>query len=205
MTIFNGVWHSFSRSTYGDLPPRKPRKPRWPILLGFQHFQPKGQLGVGLQGPPPPGEGPRVRGLSCHSWLSSYLCGPADLEQVEPVGVPVVDDVGQFPPLLLPAPRHGGQPFRRSALLNKTSRNVSPQEKKKPPHKPKVQVSCFIARTSYVSPLTDRPAVWSAPASRSRWASARPRSMCMCVFAFVNAQTINCFRTDTSDRWRCFS
>lgn len=47
---------------------------------------------------------------------SSYLCGPADLEQVEPVGVPVVDDVGQFPPLLLPAPRHGGHCSRPSPL-----------------------------------------------------------------------------------------
>lgn len=36
-----------------------------------------------------------------------------------------------------------------SVLLNKTSRNVSPQEKKTPPQKPKVQVYCFIASTSY--------------------------------------------------------
>lgn len=45
---------------------------------------------------------------------ASYLSRSADFEQVEPVGVPVVDDVGQFPPLLLPAPRHGGQPSERS-------------------------------------------------------------------------------------------
>lgn len=44
----------------------------------------------------------------------SYLCGLADLEQVEPVGVPVVNDVGQLPPLLLPGPRHGGNPSSRS-------------------------------------------------------------------------------------------
>lgn len=34
----------------------------------------------------------------------THLSRLADLEQVEPVGVPVVDDVGEFPPLLLSAP-----------------------------------------------------------------------------------------------------
>lgn len=45
---------------------------------------------------------------------AAYLCGPADLEQVEPVGVPVVDDVGQFPPLLLPVARHAAPSLRAS-------------------------------------------------------------------------------------------
>lgn len=67
----------------------------------------------------------------------SYLCGPADLEQVEPVGVPVVDDVGQFPPLLLPAARHGDRPgyclcpaVRPSVPLDKKFPvTVSPQKR----------------------------------------------------------------------------
>lgn len=37
---------------------------------------------------------PLVRGLSCYFAVDSYLRGPADFKQVEPVGVPVVDDVG---------------------------------------------------------------------------------------------------------------
>lgn len=40
-------------------------------------------------------------------------------------------------------------PLRLSVLLSKTSRNVSPQEKKTPPQKPKIRVYCFIASTSY--------------------------------------------------------
>lgn len=38
-------------------------------------------------------------------------------------------------------------PLRPSELLNKTSRNVSPQEKNPPPQKPKAQVYRFIAGT----------------------------------------------------------
>lgn len=102
--------HSLHART-GDLPPSKPSKPRYPQQLGFQHFRAKCQPVVALRSLITPGEALRVRGLSCYSGVVSYLCGPADLEQVEPVGVPVVDDVGQFPPLLLPAPRHGGQAF----------------------------------------------------------------------------------------------
>lgn len=78
----------------------------------FQHAEAKSCPVVALRSPIPPlppREGLLVRGVSCYSGVVPYLCGPADLEQVEPVGVPVVDDVGQFPPLLLPAPRHGGQ------------------------------------------------------------------------------------------------
>lgn len=36
---------------------------------------------------------------------AAYLGGLADLEQVQPVGVPVLDDVGQLPPLLVAAAR----------------------------------------------------------------------------------------------------
>ncbi len=42
----------------------------------------------------------------------THLGRLADLEQVEPVGVPVVDDVGEFPPLLLSAPRHSQIPTK---------------------------------------------------------------------------------------------
>lgn len=61
---------------------------------------------------------PLVRGLSCYFTVDSYLRGPADFKQVEPVGVPVVDDVGEFPPLFLPAPRHGGQRFSDPVRLS---------------------------------------------------------------------------------------
>lgn len=101
--------HSLHARNLRDFPASKPSKVRCPQQLVVQHFQAKCQLVEALLCPTEPGEGPRHRGLSCHSGPVAYLCGPADLEQVEPVGVPVVDDVGQFPPLLLPAPRHGGQ------------------------------------------------------------------------------------------------
>lgn len=62
----------------------------------------------------------------------------------------MVDDVGQFPPLLLSAPRHGGRlsdTLRTSVPLNKTSSNDNPQTDKTPPQKPKVRVRCFVGRT----------------------------------------------------------
>ncbi len=42
----------------------------------------------------------------------THLGRLADFEQVEPVGVPVVDDVGELPPLLFSAPRHSQTPTK---------------------------------------------------------------------------------------------
>lgn len=97
------------------------------------------QVVIVLQSPIHKAVGLHDRGLSCYSGGVSYLCGPADLEQVEPVGVPVVDDVGQFPPLLLPAPRHGGLP-RVTLSVRRSSRVKLPvtlvHRRRKRRHKP---------------------------------------------------------------------
>jgi len=55
-------------------------------------------------------------GLCSLAAPGTHLSRLADLEQVEPVGVPVVDDVGEFPPLLLSAPRHSQIPTNSSQV-----------------------------------------------------------------------------------------
>lgn len=109
----------------------------------------------GLSASVRPGEAPRPALLSLRL---SYLGGLADLEQVEPVGVPVVDDVGQFPPLLLPAPRHccgqvytPHEPRCASVPFSKSSRHASPREKKSPPE-PNVRSAAWFTASSQHRP-----------------------------------------------------
>lgn len=52
--------------------------------------------------PPRPGGGGRKQWARSHFSIA-HLSGGADLEQVQPVRVPVVDNVGQLAPLLFPA------------------------------------------------------------------------------------------------------
>ncbi len=91
-------------------------------------------------------------------------------------------------------------PLCPSVLLNKSSRNVSPQEEETPPQKAKVQVCCLIARTSCGPSLcspTDLLSVWSVSASRSRCASARSRctlDCCLCT-----RKTVNCLWSNKCD------
>lgn len=113
---------------HGSLAPSKPGQttalsrdiptPKSSVIYGAFSPQRKEKEADKRQDKRGPATSEWVRGLSCPLGPVSYLCGPADLEQVEPVGVPVVDDVGQFPPLLLPAPRHGGQQQRRFLTLS---------------------------------------------------------------------------------------
>lgn len=49
----------------------------------------------------------------------AHLGRLADLEQVEPVGVPMVDDVGQLAPLLLSGPRHGESGEEKNPILDR--------------------------------------------------------------------------------------
>lgn len=82
---------------------------------------------AGLRAPPPsprPGGGGR----------GAYLGRLADLEQVQPVGVPMVNDVGQLPPLLVAATRRHGR-GRFSSSSSSCSRAAGP-EHRRPPHPP---------------------------------------------------------------------
>lgn len=191
--------------TYGDLPRSKPSKPRCPQQPGFQHSRTKCQPAAALLSVVHPGEAPQVRGLSCRYGLVSYLCGPADLEQVEPVGVPVVDDVGQFPPLLLPAPRHGGLCFWPSLPVSPADWNfpVTLVHRRRKHRRRHQRFRCFIAEH------------WCGPCLSAR------RATCCCLFAFCfafpvrlrafpthaceRAELFNPFSSDKRDSWRCFN
>lgn len=196
-----------SPCTYGDLPRSKPSEPRCPQQLGFQHSRPKCQPAAALRSAVHPGEALRGRGLSCRYGLVSYLCGPADLEQVEPVGVPVVDDVGQFPPLLLPAPRHGGLCFWPSLPVSPVEWNfpVTLVHRRRKHRRRHQRFRCFTAEHL----------MWSVSIRSPN------RATCCCLFAFCfafpvrlralptlvceRAKLFNPFMSDKRDWWRCFN
>lgn len=89
MEFGSGSLHTRSENP----PPVQPNKPHSPQQLGSQHFKSQVSGGGGF-GAAQTHRAPPVRGLSCYFRMDSYLRGPADFKQVEPVGVPMVDDVG---------------------------------------------------------------------------------------------------------------
>lgn len=128
-----------------------------------------GQRGRGGRGTPPRSAsrglrvaGPRAGPLPSHpgGGGGAHLGRLADLEQVQPVGVPVVNDVGQLPPLFVAAARRHDR--------GRSSPGPAGPEHRRPPHRRR-------RRRASSAGLGPRPArAASARLSRGRCAERRP-------------------------------
>lgn len=123
---------------------------------------------AGLRAPPP---FPRPGGGGV-----AYLGRLADLEQVQPVGVPVVNDVGQLPPLLVAAARRHGRGRFSSSSSSSSSRAAGPEHRRppRPPQRPPPPLPSPPARPPPGSARVRPAPPPSARLSRGRCAERRP-------------------------------